>query len=135
MEIRVNEESFPHNSKPGSFVSISRTWKTGDRIEVKLPMSLRLEPMPDNATRTAICYGPVVLAGELGTEGIKPPMPYGNFLEHIYLGAVALGQQAEDIFFAGGQRLVHAARAEWLSESGPFRVHLYLYRNIWVKRL
>ncbi|RPH89354.1 MAG: hypothetical protein EHM72_20505 [Calditrichaeota bacterium] len=39
-------------------------------------MNLRLEPMPDNPTRAAICFGPVVLAGELGSEGIVPPMPY-----------------------------------------------------------
>ncbi len=76
MEIKVNGERFQHDAKPGSFVSISRTWKTGDRIEIKLPMDLRLEPMPDNPTRAAICYGPVVLAGELGTGGITPPMPY-----------------------------------------------------------
>jgi len=76
MEIKVNGETFPHRARPGSFVSIARTWKTGDRVEVKLPMSLRLEPMPDNVTRAAICYGPIVLAGELGTNGINPPMPY-----------------------------------------------------------
>ena len=76
MKVIVNGEPFAHDAKPGSFVSISRTWKTGDRVEVKLPIKSSPAPMPDNATRTAICYGPVVLAGELGTEGIVPPMPY-----------------------------------------------------------
>jgi hypothetical protein len=76
MVIKINEAAFPHQAKPGSFVTLSRPWKNGDHIEVKLPMNLRLEPMPDNPTRAAICYGPVVLAGELGREEIKPPMPY-----------------------------------------------------------
>ena len=76
LEVKVNGEPFRHNANPGSFVSISRTWQTGDDVEVKLPMNLRLAPMPDNPTRAAICYGPVVLAGELGTNGITPPMPY-----------------------------------------------------------
>lgn len=76
MEIKVNGERFQVNGKPGRFVSISRTWKTGDRVEVKLPMDLRLTPMPDNPARVAICYGPVVLAGELGANGITPPAPY-----------------------------------------------------------
>ena len=76
MEISVNGAGFRHHAEPGSFVPISRTWNNGDKVEVKLPMDLRLEAMPDNPTRAAICYGPVVLAGELGREEIKPPMPY-----------------------------------------------------------
>ena len=34
--------------------------------------------MPDNPNRVAVCYGPVVLAGELGSEGIVDPMPYAR---------------------------------------------------------
>ncbi|MEI7729096.1 MAG: beta-L-arabinofuranosidase domain-containing protein [Verrucomicrobiota bacterium] len=78
MTITVNGEIVPHQAAPASFATLRRTWKSGDRVEVKLPMTLRLEPMPDNPTRAAICYGPVVLAGELGTNGIVPPMPYAN---------------------------------------------------------
>ena len=55
------------NAKPGSFVEIRRSWKTGDRVELKIPMSLRLEALPDNPNRAAILYGPTVLAGELGS--------------------------------------------------------------------
>jgi len=35
-------------------------------VEVQIPMSLRLETMPDNPNRAAVMYGPLVLAGELG---------------------------------------------------------------------
>src|SRR6185369_8876327 len=49
----------------GSFITIRRTWKTGDRVEFTIPMSLRLEAMPDNPHRVAIFYGPTLLAGEL----------------------------------------------------------------------
>ncbi|RPI00224.1 MAG: glycoside hydrolase family 127 protein, partial [Calditrichaeota bacterium] len=63
MEIKINGESFPHNGRSGIFIGIKRTWKSGDLVEVKIPMNLRLEPMPDNPTRAAICFGPVVLAG------------------------------------------------------------------------
>lgn len=76
MTIKINGNSIKHDGKPGSFVTLSRTWSSGDRIDVRIPFSLRLEPMPDNSARAAICYGPVVLAGELGTGGIEPPMPY-----------------------------------------------------------
>jgi len=53
-------------STPSSFIKLSRTWKDGDVIEIRFPMSLRLEAMPDNPKRVAIMYGPLVLAGELG---------------------------------------------------------------------
>jgi DUF1680 family protein len=56
------------DSKPGSFIPIRGKWKTGDKVEVKIPFSLRLEAMPDDKNRVAIMYGPLVLAGDLGPE-------------------------------------------------------------------
>jgi hypothetical protein len=66
MEIKVNGRKVATENKPSSFVSIYRNWKTGDKVEVKFPFSLRTEPMPDDSSRIAIFYGPLVLAGELG---------------------------------------------------------------------
>lgn len=47
---------------PGSFASIGSEWKTGDRIELHLPMSPRLEPL-DAAHQgiVALLSGPLVL--------------------------------------------------------------------------
>lgn len=65
-----------------TFVEITRTWRSGDVVEVAFPKSLRLEPLPDNPRRAAIMWGPLVLAGDLGPErargrvegeGIEPP--------------------------------------------------------------
>lgn len=64
--IRVNGKEQSVVSEPGSFVSIARTWIDGDVVEVTIPMSLRLEQMPDNPDRAAVMYGPLVLAGDLG---------------------------------------------------------------------
>jgi len=66
MEVLINGKRKQVKQEPGCFVSIERTWKSGDVIEVKLPFSLRLEPMPDDSTRVAVMYGPLVLAGDLG---------------------------------------------------------------------
>jgi len=52
----------------GSYVEIARTWKSGDVVEVTLPKSLRLEPLPDNPKRASIMWGPLVLAGDIGPE-------------------------------------------------------------------
>jgi hypothetical protein len=54
--------------KTSSFVTLKRTWKTGDTIALTLPKTLRLEPLPDNPRRVAFLWGPLVLAGDLGPE-------------------------------------------------------------------
>jgi len=66
--ITINGRSQSIDKTPGSFITINRTWKTGDRVELTIPMSLRLEAMPDNPNRVAVFYGPTLLAGELGEE-------------------------------------------------------------------
>lgn len=74
---------------PGGYVSREREWKDGDTVEVRLKMDLRLEPMPDDPNRVAICYGPCVLAGMLGGEGIVPPMPYAKSQSDFFKGKTA----------------------------------------------
>ncbi|MBM3304920.1 MAG: hypothetical protein FJY79_03095 [Candidatus Aminicenantes bacterium] len=67
--VEINGDAVEDLGSAGSYVRIRRTWKTGDRIELTLPKTLRLEPLPDNPDRAAILWGPLVLAGDLG------PMP------------------------------------------------------------
>ena len=52
----------------GTFVELKRLWKTGDTVELILPKTLRLEPTPDDPQVTAIMWGPLVLAADLGPE-------------------------------------------------------------------
>ena len=66
IRILVNGTQLSVDQEPGSFVRISRKWETGDRVEVQIPFSIRMETMPDNKYRIALFHGPVVLAGDLG---------------------------------------------------------------------
>jgi uncharacterized protein len=66
--VRVNGVAVPNLPKPGSYVELKRTWKTGDRVQLTLPKALRLDLTPDNKRRAAILWGPLVLAGDLGPE-------------------------------------------------------------------
>ncbi len=66
MFVKINGAGRRISRKPGSFAVVERTWKTGDRIEISFPFSLRLEAMPDDRNRVAVMYGPLVLAGDLG---------------------------------------------------------------------
>ena len=67
--VKVNGEDINFESENG-FCAIKRTWKKGDYVEVFLPMHLRLEKLADHPRKSAIFYGPLVLAGDLGTEGV-----------------------------------------------------------------
>ena len=51
-----------------SYVQITRTWKSGDTIDLHLPKSVWLEPTPDNKQVAAIMWGPLVLVGDLGAR-------------------------------------------------------------------
>lgn len=68
MTVKLNGKTQNIKSQPGSFVELTKKWKTGDEVEVEFPFSLRLETMPDDSNRVAIFHGPVVLAGDLGPE-------------------------------------------------------------------
>jgi uncharacterized protein len=57
---------------PSSYVELDRSWSSGDKIELVLPKSLRLEPTPDNNKVAAIMWGPLVLAGDLGPRRQRP---------------------------------------------------------------
>ncbi|MDQ0493747.1 glycoside hydrolase family 127 protein [Paenibacillus brasilensis] len=66
MAIKINGEAFVTEACPTSYVVIEREWKDGDTIEYDIPMTVRIEEMPDNPRRIAFMYGPLVLAGDLG---------------------------------------------------------------------
>ena len=64
--VKVNGKAVDASAEPGSYLTLARTWKTGDRIEMELPMHLSMESLPDDSTLQAFLYGPVVLAADLG---------------------------------------------------------------------
>ncbi len=56
---------------PGNFLALQRTWKDGDRLELELHMSLRLEAIDDqNPNAVALMRGPLALfaVGEIPTH-------------------------------------------------------------------
>src|SRR6185437_11103342 len=63
-------------SSPGSYLQINRSWADGDTLEIRLPMSLHSQALPGDASQQAVLYGPVVLAGRLGEQGLTQQMRY-----------------------------------------------------------
>ncbi|MEI9974736.1 MAG: hypothetical protein WDO73_23410 [Ignavibacteriota bacterium] len=59
---------------------MTRPWKAGDKVELTVPMSLTVEAMPDDPKTQAFLYGPIVLAGDLGSDGLTEQMIVGRML-------------------------------------------------------
>jgi DUF1680 family protein len=72
MAVRVNGRRWGGVAAADGYVTIDRQWREGDRVEVTLPMTLRTEPLPGSTDVVAFLYGPIVLAGRLGREGLIP---------------------------------------------------------------
>ena len=68
----VNGRPVEGFAAPGSWWSLDRVWRDGDRVALTLPMRARFEPTPDDPATQAAMYGPIVLAGRLGREGLTP---------------------------------------------------------------
>jgi len=77
--VEINGLKLETFSSPGSFLTLKRKWKNGDRIDVFLPMKLHLQPMPDDPNLAAIMYGPLVLAGQLGDVELPLEEIYGKY--------------------------------------------------------
>ncbi|RYC61859.1 hypothetical protein CHU98_g4360 [Xylaria longipes] len=69
--ISVNGQQQSITTTSGSYATISRTWKSGDTVTVKLPMGLRLITANDNKNLAAVAYGPTVLSGNYGSNTLS----------------------------------------------------------------
>jgi hypothetical protein len=76
--IAVNERPWSGDVSPGTFAVIEREWRNGDRIDLDLPMSMRLEPIdaahPDVVA--PVC-GPLAL---LTMTDKQPPLRRADLL-------------------------------------------------------
>ncbi|MBP5321013.1 MAG: glycoside hydrolase family 127 protein [Kiritimatiellae bacterium] len=74
LSLSVNGEPVrqPLIPEDGGFIAIDRVWKAGDRIDIAFPMALRAEPLPGSKRFIAFFYGPILLVGDLGSEGLRP---------------------------------------------------------------
>ncbi len=68
LTVAINDKPVIIKKNPGSYYTIERVWKAGDKISIGMKLYVHAESMPDNKNRIALLYGPIVLSGELGKE-------------------------------------------------------------------
>lgn len=88
LKISVNGAEVAVNGTPGSYVGITRKWKTGDKIIINLPMKTTVEQLPDGSNYVAVLHGPIVLAAKTDTAEMK-----GLFADDSRGGHIASGRQ------------------------------------------
>jgi DUF1680 family protein len=67
-EVKINGKAQSVKSTPGSYLTLSRTWRDKDTIEVKMPFTFHLDAVVDQPNVASLFYGPVLLAAEEPTQ-------------------------------------------------------------------
>lgn len=63
--LNVNGEAQPVQVEDG-YVTLTRRWRSGDRVRLEMPMHLRAVSLPDESAHYSFLYGPIVLAARMG---------------------------------------------------------------------
>ena len=71
LKISVNGKLQNIEAMPGAYVNISRKWKSGDKVEIQLPMQTRAEELPGKPAYQALFYGPILLAAKIDTNDMN----------------------------------------------------------------
>lgn len=81
MEVKVNGRKVKAVKGTDGYVAISRLWKAGDQVEVNFGMKLREESTKDDASKVALVYGPIVMAGKLDAveHPFSDPTKYNDY--------------------------------------------------------
>jgi DUF1680 family protein len=62
--VKINGQDQKIEAAPGTYLSLNRTWKDGDMIELRMPFGFHLSPVMDQPNIASLFYGPVLLAAE-----------------------------------------------------------------------
>ena len=68
MSVVCNGVNYAASASPASYVTITRTWSNNDAVEIKTPMHVSIEELPNVPEYIAVMYGPVLLGARTGTE-------------------------------------------------------------------
>jgi DUF1680 family protein len=86
MKLRINGKDQLLRKDSASYVSIRRKWKTGDKINITLPMHTQAEFLPDQSDWVSFVHGPIVLAAATGRNDLQGLKANGTRMGHIASG-------------------------------------------------
>jgi uncharacterized protein len=85
--VRVNGETQELEAVPGTYLTLSRRWRPGDRIDIAMPFSFRAEGAVDDPSVQSIYFGPTLLAiqGEPLGEDLESGLHGISLYRHLKL--------------------------------------------------
>lgn len=86
MTLRVNGKKMKAVKGKDGYVAISRLWKAGDKVDASFGMQLREEATKDDASKVALVYGPIVMAGKLDAveHPFSDPTKYNDYYTYDF---------------------------------------------------
>jgi uncharacterized protein len=124
--VKVNGKTVEATPSPAGYFTLTQSWQTGDRIEMQLRMYLHREALPDEPQTQAFLYGPFVLAGKLGKQGLSaatvigPEGPEVNKHSIVTPALRASNQNLEWLRSVPGELAFQAAGQEQPVTFAPF---------------
>jgi len=88
MKISVNGKNQSLLTDNLSYVSVDRKWKSGDVVNIDLPMHISAEFLPDNSDFVSFVRGPIVLAAAMDNKDLKGLKADGSRMGHIASGTL-----------------------------------------------
>ncbi len=86
-ELTINGEAQAIEAVPGTYLSLEREWRSGDRVEIRMPFTFRTERTIDDPTVQSLYYGPNLMAVQgpaLGEDLASGLLEFG-FYRHVKL--------------------------------------------------
>jgi uncharacterized protein len=92
-EVSINGKAVTVNSMPSSYFELSREWRDGDTVVLRLPMTLRTEPLPHSDGKiVALMYGPLQLVAVVPTLPSQPDPARQRYGDHLKSPGLITGQ-------------------------------------------
>ncbi len=62
--VKINGRDTAVKTAPGTYMTIARTWRDNDTVEIRMPFTFSLDHIVDQPNVASVFYGPVLLAAE-----------------------------------------------------------------------
>ena len=104
--VRLNGVAQKVKATPGTYVTLSRRWRSGDTVEIAAPFTLRIERALDDPATQSIAYGPVPLVIESSATSYQNLTLYRDYPLSRDLSRAVRPGATPMTFTAGGLTLV-----------------------------
>ena len=107
MQIKVNGKKVKATRDANGYVAIARLWTPGDKIAINFGMELREEPTKDDASKVALVYGPIVMAGKLSAveHPFSDPTKYNDYYTLDYKIPASIAEETKYYGLKNAQKL------------------------------